>query len=337
MAASIPPPAPGLPVGLAGPVTVALARPQETIPGARALAGGCVYELKWDGFRCVIVRDSQSTRLWSRQGTDLTNRFPEIAVAAAAQIPAGTVIDGEVVIWNGDRLDFDLLQRRLASGAARIRELVKTHQASFVAFDLLATAGTDLRPQLWRSRRAALERVARWEPPLQLSPTTEDVTVARTWMADYRPAGIEGLVVKGATTRYTPGKRNWIKVKSRATHEVIVGAVIGPMTRPETVVAGLYRGDELVIVGRTVPLTRAQSQSLAAVLEPAAAKHPWPDTIGSGRFGGSRAPAPLTKVAPTVVAEVSADTGVQAGVWRHPLRYLRHRPDLTPTDLPTLT
>jgi len=200
MAASIPPPAQRLPADLAGPVTVAVAQSQETIPGARALAGGCVYELKWDGFRCVIVRDSQSTRLWSRQGTDLTTRFPEITTAAAAQIPAGTVIDGEVLIWNGDRLDFDLLQRRLASGAARIRELVKTHQASFVAFDLLATAGTDLRPQLWRSRRAALERVARWEPPLQLSPTTEDVTVARTWMADYRPAGIEGLVVKPRST-----------------------------------------------------------------------------------------------------------------------------------------
>jgi hypothetical protein len=126
MAASrLPPLPPRLPADLAGPVTVALAQSQETIPGARALAGGCVYELKWDGFRCVIVRDGQSTRLWSRQGTDLTNRFPEIAVAAAAQIPAGTVIDGEVVIWNEDRLDFDLLQRRLASGAARIRELVK--------------------------------------------------------------------------------------------------------------------------------------------------------------------------------------------------------------------
>lgn len=240
MAASIPPPAQRLPADLAGPITVELARSQETIPDPGALAGGCVYELKWDGFRCVIVRDGQSTRLWSRQGTDLTNRFPEIAVAAAAQIPAGTVIDGEVVIWNEDRLDFDLLQRRLVSGVARIRELVKTHQASFVAFDLLAAAGTDLRTQLWRSRRDALERVARWKPPLQLSPTTEDTSVARAWMADYRPAGIEGLVVKGVTTRYTPGKRNWIKVKSRATHEVIVGAVIGPLARPVTVVAGLY-------------------------------------------------------------------------------------------------
>ena len=337
MAASIPPPAQRLPADLAGPITVELARPQETIPDQGALAGGCVYEMKWDGFRCVIVRDAAGAQLWSRQGTDLTTRFPEIATAAVDQIPAGTVIDGEVVIWNEDRLDFDLLQRRLVSGVARIRELVKTHQASFVAFDLLAAAGTDLRTQPWRSRRDALERVARWEPPLQLSPTTEDTSVARVWMADYRPAGIEGLVVKGVTTRYTPGKRNWIKVKSRATHEVIVGAVIGPLARPETVVAGLYRGDELVIVGRTVPLTRAQSQSLAAVLEPAAAEHPWPGTIGSGRFGGSRPPVPLTRVVPTVVAEVSADTGVQAGVWRHPLRYLRHRPDLTPTDLPTLT
>lgn len=200
-----------------------------------------MYELKWDGFRCVIVRDGQSTRLWSRQGTDLTNRFPEIAVAAAAQIPAGTVIDGEVVIWNEDRLDFDLLQRRLVSGVARIRELVKTHQASFVAFDLLAAAGTDLRTQPWRSRRDALERAVRWEPPLQLSPTTEDTSVARAWMADRLPP-----------------RRNRRPRRKRSHH----------------------------------PIHPRETQS--------------------------------------------ADTGVQAGVWRHPLRYLRHRPDLTPTDLPTL-
>lgn len=173
-----------------------------------------MYELKWDGFRCVIVRDGQSTRLWSRQGTDLTNRFPEIAVAAAAQIPAGTVIDGEVVIWNEDRLDFDLLQRRLVSGVARTRELVKTHQASFVAFDLLAAAGTDLRTQPWRSRRDALERAGRWEPPLQLSPTTEDTSVARAWMADYRPAGIEGLVVKGPPPDTPPGNATGSKSKA---------------------------------------------------------------------------------------------------------------------------
>ena len=114
--------------------------------------------------------------------------------------------------------------------------------------------------------------------------------------------------------------------------------MIGPITRPESIVAGRYTDDGvLVIVGRGVPLSTAQSVSLAAVLEPAESGHPWPDTVISSRFGNGRDRVTLTKVRPTVVAEVSADTAKQAGVWRHGVRFLRHRPELHPDDIPTLS
>ncbi|GAB2647171.1 hypothetical protein [Kribbella swartbergensis] len=69
--------------------------------------------------------------------------------------------------------------------------------------------------------------------------------------------GIEGLVVKGAVTRYTPGRRDaWVKVKHRETPEIVSGGALGPIIRPDVVIAGLYNADgEFVIVGRTVPLT----------------------------------------------------------------------------------
>jgi hypothetical protein len=101
-------------------------------------------------------------------------------------------------------------------------------------------------------------------------------------------------------------------------------------------VAGRYRDGELVVVGRTSPLSPAQADELAAVLTPAGPDHPWPDRIGTGRFGGGRLSVPLTRVAPGVVVEVSADAALQAGVFRHPLRYVRLRPDLRPADLPPL-
>lgn len=113
--------------------------------------------------------------------------------------------------------------------------------------------------------------------------------------------------------------------------------MIGPITRPESIVAGRYTPDgQLVIIGRSVPLSAAQSASLAAVLEPAEPGHPWPDTVISSRFGNGRDRVKLTKVKPNIVAEVSADTARQAGVWRHGVRYLRHRPELQPADVPTL-
>jgi ATP-dependent DNA ligase len=325
---------PDLPRELSGPVGVALAKPVRAIPAADALPGGCRYEPKWDGYRLVIVRGARSTRLWSKQGRDLTDRFADVATAAIAQLPPGTVVDGEVVVWHGDRLDFGLLQRRMVTAASRLGPQLSSHPASYVAFDLLAAGGTDLRPQRWRDRRAALERLAEnWAPPLQLSPVTADADEARRWFDDYRPAGIEGLVAKGATTPYRPGRREWLKVKSWETTEVVAGGVIGTMERPSQLVAGRYRNGELVVVGRTSPLSPRQSAELAAVLTAAGDDHPWPDRIGTGRFGGGRLSVPLTRVRPDVVVEVSADAALQAGVFRHLLRYLRVRSDLRPGDL----
>lgn len=155
-------------------------------------------------------------RLWSKSGSDFTTRFPEIVRAADDVVPDGCVLDGETVIWLGDQPRFELLQRRLTTARPRLAEESRTHPASYVAFDLLAVEGRDLRGYPWRTRRALLEELAQvWAPPLQLSPVTDDEQVGRRWMVEYRPAGIEGLVVKGADSRYEPNsRRSWVKVNS---------------------------------------------------------------------------------------------------------------------------
>jgi ATP-dependent DNA ligase len=326
---------PDVPPDLAGPVAVELAKPMRDLPRADALPGGVLYEPKWDGYRLVVVRTGGTTRVWSRQGRDLSARFPDVVAAAVAQVPPGTVLDGEVVVWNGSRLDFGLLQQRMVAAPGRVGALAAAAPASYVAFDLLALGGADLRSRRLRERRAALEELAsRWAPPMQLSPVTADPAEARQWSADYRVAGVEGLVAKGAGTRYAPGRREWLKVKSWETTEVLAGGVIGPIARPSQLVVGRYRDGELVVVGRTSPLSPAHAAGLAAVLTPAGAGHPWPERIGTGAFGGGRLSVPLTRVHPDVVVEVSADAALQAGVFRHPLRFVRIRPDLAPEDLP---
>jgi ATP-dependent DNA ligase len=225
----------------------------------------------------------------------------------------------------------------MVTAASKIRAQVAAHPASYVAFDVLAAGGQDVRDQRLSRRRTVLEEIAqRWAPPMQLSPSTTDPAEARRWFEDFRPAGVEGLVAKGANTRYAPGRREWLKVKSWETTEVLAGGVIGTLARPSQLVAGRYRDGELVVVGRTSPLSPAQAAELAAVLEPAGDDHPWPDRIGTGRFGGGRLSVPLVRVAPEVVVEVSADAALQAGVFRHPLRYVRVRPDLHAGDLPPI-
>ena len=144
-------------------------------------------------------------------------------------------------------------------------------------------------------------------------------------------------MVKGAASRYEPGVRRWVKVKSRETTEVVIGAVIGTLTAPTAIVAGLYQQDgTLRMVGRSTSLTRAQSHAVAVVLTAATEDHPWPDTMAATRFGSGRDRVVLTRVEPVVVVEVAADNARQRGVWRHSLRVIRLRSDLTVNDVPTI-
>jgi ATP-dependent DNA ligase len=84
----------------------------------------------------------------------------------------------------------------------------------YVAFDLLALAGVDLRTQRWANRRRRLESLTAWAPPLQLSLVTHDPAEAHDWFEALAPMGVEGLVAKGKASRYEPGRRGWLKVRS---------------------------------------------------------------------------------------------------------------------------
>jgi ATP-dependent DNA ligase len=300
------------------------------------MPGGSRYELKWDGFRAAAVVRGGTARLWSRNGKDLTSKFPDVARALERQVGLDCVLDGELVVWTGERLDFDALQQRNVNTTTTVRtKLAPAQPASFIAFDVLAVDTTDVRPVRWSTRRRRLESLAEnWRPPLQLSPVTADPDEAREWLEAFKSSGVEGLVVKGASGRYVPGRREWVKVKYRDTVEAIVGAVTGSLKNPEVLVVGRYRGKELEVVGRTVVLKPDQAAAVAGLLKPAGARHPWPDEISTHWGRGSK--TPIIKVRPTVVVEVAADAALQAGHYRHPLRFVRHRTELTPADVDTL-
>ena len=325
-----------VPSTLRPPVSLALAKAVDAVPSEAALPGGCVYEPKWDGYRACALVGAGGVSLWSRQGKELSRYFPELLEALAGQVPPGCVLDGEAVVWSGDRLDFDALQRRLVASKAGLPALVREQPASFVAFDLLAVAGHDIRDTPLEQRRELLEQLAAgWEPPLNLSPITQDRVQALKWFEELHYAGLEGLVVKGAGQSYQGGVRQWLKVKRRESLDVVCGAVIGPMDRPQYVVAGLPVEGRLRVVGRSTPLRAKASRELAAYLQPPQGPHPWPEVITEttlNRFSKDNGPVALTLVAPIVV-EISADVAWTGNAFRHSIGYLRVRPELSPTDV----
>lgn len=320
-----------VPAALHPPVSLALAKPVESVPAEAALPGGSRYEPKWDGYRACALVSAGGVSLYSRQGKDLSRYFPDLVEALAGQVPPGCVLDGEVVIWTADRLDFEALQRRLVTSKAVLPALVREQPASFVAFDLLAVAGHDIRDAALEQRRELLEQLAAdWEPPLNLSPVTKDRAQALRWFDELHHAGLEGLVVKGAGQSYQGGARQWWKVKRRQSVDAVCAAVIGPLDRPQYVVAGLPVEGRLRIVGRSTVLSAKVARELAAHLRPPQGPHPWPAVITEttlNRFSKDKGPVALTLVEPLVV-EISADIAWTGNAFRHAFRYLRPRQDL---------
>lgn len=304
-------------------------------PGRLPAGRGWAYEMKYDGWRALVETSAHGATIWSRHGTDLTARLPDLAAALEDHLPPGFILDGEVVIWSrdGGRLDFEALQRRFTAGRG-LPQVIRDHPATFVAFDILTVAGHDTTRQPLRDRRQLLEALAEaWTPPLELSPQTTDRAVAEDWFQTMPAAGIEGVVAKRLDEAYPAGRRAWVKVKHHDSVDVICAAVIGSRERPRELIVGLPIDGELRIVGRTSPLAAANARTIAAHLHPPEHPASWPDSLPSARWGSGRGdPVALTPVEPTVI-EIAADTAWDGRRFRHSVRYLRPRPELAPADV----
>ncbi|MCT9141795.1 ATP-dependent DNA ligase [Streptomyces violarus] len=304
------------------------------------LPPGWAAEVKWDGWRALLSWDEGHLVLRSRQGTDLASSFPEVR-SGAAQLPDATALDGELVVWEGGRLAFERLQGRLqrrGAGAARIAEAWPAH---FVAFDLLRLAGTDTTRWPYRRRRAALENLfAEYQltAPWALCPTTTDPATVHEWLTNWTAVGLEGVVYKRLESRYEPSVRGWRKYKVRVTEDAVVGAVTGPVTAPRSLLLGRYDTEgRLRYVGRSTTLPQAAGRAVAALLVPAAGDHPWAGWTFSAGWG-TRESLHVTLLMPQLVVEVGVDVARDAaGSWRHPARWHRVRPDLSPSDVPHFT
>ncbi|MEN8601415.1 ATP-dependent DNA ligase [Microbacterium rhizosphaerae] len=319
-----------IPASIRFPPELALARGADLLPASTALPGGCRYEPKWDGFRVAVVQDGATT-LWSRRGTDLTGIFPEIVTACAHQLPEQALFDGELVIWQDERLAFEQLLRRLSSGARRAPTLSREVPASLVLFDVLALDGTDTRRLSYDDRRELLEATLEdARPPITLSPMTTERDVAQGWSEDMAAAGIEGIVVKGGAQIYKPGERQWVKVKRRESVDVVIAAIVGPLHNPMSLVVGFVVDGQLRTAGQSAQLSPGQARALGQMLRQPSGPHPWPEVLPAGAMGRFRARSDDLKVTlvEPVMGEVSADSARTAGFFRHSVRFVKLRPDL---------
>ena len=204
-----------------------------------------LFEVKWDGLRCILFRDPEGrVRLRDRAMKDITDDFPEVA-AAGRRVPAGSVIDGELVATDTDgRPDYPRLRSRLA-GRARMRDEIPT---AYIAFDALYLEGRPLLRQPVVRRRARLAKAVETGGHLFVPDHIEEDGVELFEACLER--GLEGVVAKHAQSPYVPGQRSpfWLKVKAVKSDDFVVIGWVGE--RPfDALVVGYHEDGRLLPCG----------------------------------------------------------------------------------------
>ncbi|WP_218974632.1 ATP-dependent DNA ligase [Streptomyces sp. NP160] len=314
-----------------------------TVPDQDSVAGGLLYEPKWDGFRCIVFKDGDAVELGSRGTKPLTRYFPELVEHLRAQLPERCVVDGEVVVRRGEpgaeRLDWEALAQRIHPAASRITLLSQTTPASFVAFDLLALGDDDLTSRPFADRRAALEEaLAAVSAPVHLTRTTTDAALAQEWLQTFEGAGLDGVVAKPLAAPYSPGKRVMLKIKHARTADVVVvgyrvhksGSGVGSL------LLGLHDDDgQLRQVGGASAFTDKVRLQLEEELQPLVLRDddgaPRRQAGEKNRFAAADKDASWIPLSPELVAEVKYDQ-LEGDRFRHTVQLARWRPDRDPAS-----
>jgi ATP-dependent DNA ligase len=333
------------PFAIDPPIEPMLAKLADELP-----SGEFLYEPKWDGFRAIVFRSADDVFIQSRDLRPLDRYFPELHEALIAVLPPGCVVDGEIVIATARGLDFDALQLRLHPAASRVAKLAKETPAGFVAFDLLAVDGRDVREMPQQQRRATLESTfAQVAPPVYLTPMTRDRGVAVEWLARFEGAGLDGVIAKPELGIYEPGKRAMLKIKHARTADCAVAGFRWHKNGKDELVGSLLLGlyddrGRLHHVGVTSAFTVAKRRALAAELAPlrvnAMDNHPWREWAQAGdatRMPGGQSRWSAGKdlswepLRVERVCEVKYDH-MQGDRFRHAAVFQRWRPDRQPLD-----
>ena len=173
---------------------------------------GWAFEPKLDGWRAIVHVGEERVSVYSRPGRDVTADLPQLGALGGA-VPAGTVLDGELVAGSGRSSSFYQLSPHLSARRAAV---------TFAAFDLLALAGRSLIYAPYWERRQLLSGLSLIGPAWCTLPVWTDIEVADL-LAACELQGVEGLMAKRIHSRYRPGRRSpdWVKVKThtwRTTH-----------------------------------------------------------------------------------------------------------------------
>jgi DNA ligase D-like protein (predicted ligase) len=289
-----------------------------------------IWEIKLDGYRALAVKSPTGLTLFSRNRKSFNRQFPHIA-EALADLPQGTVVDGELVaLDDSGRPDFNLLQNSRAE-ASRIH---------YYVFDLLYWKERDLTRLTLIERRALLKSLL-VVPDKRIRIADYVEAAQRDLLAAVREQRLEGIVGKQKDSHYQPGKRSgaWIKYRVNRGQEFVIGGYFPGPHGFDSLIVGYYDGDKLMYVARTrngfVPASRRQVFSkLKDLVTPECPFVNLPETRRS-RFGEELNAEKMKKAVwlkPETVAQIEFLEWTEADRLRHS-KFVALREDKNPRSV----
>jgi bifunctional non-homologous end joining protein LigD len=270
------------------------------------------YEVKWDGYRTLAVKNGTRVTLWSRNLKDATMLYPSIARSVAKVGARDALIDGEIVALDEEgRPSFQALHHQAA------------HVLVYYVFDVLHVDGRDLLKVPLEDRRPLLAKVVEGTHVLSSDPLPGSV---RQIEQAVRALQLEGVVAKKRGSIYEPGRRSaaWVKVKFNRRQEFVIGGYKPNATNVESLVVGYYEGRKLHFAGRVrAGLTPAVRGEIFRRIAPDRIERcPFVDLPNSrkGHWGEGVTEEDMAKlrwVKPRVVIEVSFVEWTRDGALRH--------------------
>lgn len=296
-------------------------------PGPLPTGDDWAYELKWDGMRIQArCQPGHDVVLRSLSGRDVTTSFPELA-SLPDHLGISAVLDGEAVVFDGDRPSFGRLQHRMHVSAPT-QVLVSSQPVVYILFDLLELDGSSTLDVPYESRHRLLTDLVDDGPSWRAPPSMHGDGESLVALA--RDRGLEGVVAKRRSSRYRPGVRtkDWRKIKITKRQEFVVGGWLpgsGQLAGERgSLVVGVWDAGSLRFSGAVGSgIDERARRMLDDVL------------VDSPVCPFDEVPV-LDKVAtwvePTVVVEVSYGEWPSDGSLRHPV-YAGLRPDKDPSDV----
>ena len=288
---------------------------------------GWTYEVKWDGYRTLAVKNGSRVTLWSRNLKDATMQYPPVARTIALLHGDALLLDGEIVALDEEgRPSFQALHHQAA------------HTLAYYAFDLLHVGGRDLLRIPLVDRRRELARALKGSGVLNSEPLPGTPIQIEDAV---RSLQLEGVVAKRATSIYEPGRRSksWIKVKFNRRQEFVVGGYKPNDANIESLVVGYYEARKLRFAGRVraglTPHSRGEIFRIISKDEITNCPFANLPSTRSGHWGEGISAEDMKKlrwVRPKLVIEVSFVEWTRDGALRHS-EFVGIRTDKRPAEV----